>query len=220
MTTVSTNCYNSCMQKQIWIFVAALVFLAGAVLFGIIDNMKSDTSPQPLTTQPAVSTPSPTGKLKTYSQFPGVMAPADLANKKAVLQTSKGKIEFEIYPEASKTASNFIFLAKDSFYDGLKFHRVVPGFVIQGGDPEGTGRGGPGYQFEDESVTRSYSKGVVAMANAGPNTNGSQFFITLENQPTLPPQYTIFGKVISGQDVVSKIQVGDVIQKAVIEDLN
>jgi cyclophilin family peptidyl-prolyl cis-trans isomerase len=95
----------------------------------------------------------------------------------------------------------------------------VPGFVIQGGDPTATGAGGPGYKFEDEKVTRPYDKGIVAMANAGPNTNGSQFFIMLDNNP-LPPSYTIFGKVIKGQEVVDSIQVGDVMKKVTIEDLN
>lgn len=101
----------------------------------------------------------------------------------------------------------------------MTFHRVVPGFVIQGGDPSGNGTGGPGYTFDDEPVTLKYDKGIVAMANAGPNTNGSQFFIMLEDNPTLPPNYTIFGKVIKGQDVVSSIQVGDVMKKVTIVDL-
>ncbi|OGE24723.1 peptidylprolyl isomerase [Candidatus Daviesbacteria bacterium RIFCSPHIGHO2_01_FULL_38_8] len=148
------------------------------------------------------------------------MAASELQNKKAVIVTNKGKIEFEIFPDAPKAASNFIFLTKKSFYDGLTFHRVVPGFVIQGGDPLGNGTGGPGYRFEDEPVTKKYDKGIVAMANAGPNTNGSQFFIMLEDNPQLPPNYTIFGKVISGQDVVDKIVIGDVMQKVTIENLN
>lgn len=164
--------------------------------------------------------------IKQYSKFPGVLPAEQLQNeetsspsKKAVIQTAKGKIEFEIFPDAPKAASNFIFLANDGFYNGLVFHRVVPGFVIQGGDPLGTGSGGPGYQFEDEPVNRKYDKGIVAMANAGPNTNGSQFFIMLEDNPTLPPNYTIFGKVISGQEVVNQIKVGDVMQKVSIEPL-
>ncbi|OGE16715.1 hypothetical protein A2858_02400 [Candidatus Daviesbacteria bacterium RIFCSPHIGHO2_01_FULL_36_37] len=135
------------------------------------------------------------------------------------MQTKKGTIEFEIYPEATKAASNFIKLTNDGFYDGITFHRVEPGFVIQGGDPEGTGRGGPGYKFEDEPVTKKYIKGIVAMANAGPDTNGSQFFIMLEDKLDLPPKYTIFGKVIKGQEVVSAIRVGDVMEKVTIENL-
>src|SRR5579864_4886825 len=122
------------------------------------------------------------------------------------INTNRGLIVLELDPQyAPVTVNNFVYLAENHFYDGLTFHRVVPGFVIQGGDPTGMGSGGPGYQFSDEKVSRPYDKGIVAMANAGPNTNGSQFFIMLANNP-LPPQYTIFGQVISGQDVVDKIQ--------------
>lgn len=127
------------------------------------------------------------------------------------LDTNFGKITFETYGnDAPKTVENFTTLATKGFYDGLIFHRVISGFMIQGGDPNGTGMGGPGYRFEDElnpntaSYKAGYKKGVVAMANAGPNTNGSQFFIMLEDYP-LPNLYTIFGKVIKGQDVVDKI---------------
>lgn len=169
----------------------------------------------------SMSTPTSSDKLiKQYKKFPGVLASSQLQNKKAVLETNKGKIEFEILPDSPKAASNFIFLAKDGFYNGLNFHRVVPGFVIQGGDPKGDGTGGPGYQFEDEPVNKKYDKGIVAMANAGPDTNGSQFFIMLEDNPTLPPNYTIFGKVIVGQDIVDKIIVGDVMRKVSIFPLN
>lgn len=127
------------------------------------------------------------------------------------IKTNFGEIQFETYDaDAPKTAANFIALANKGFYDGLTFHRVIKGFMIQGGDPNGTGTGGPGYKFEDElnpqaeSYKAGYQKGVVAMANAGPNTNGSQFFVMLENYP-LPHNYTIFGKVVKGQDAVDKI---------------
>lgn len=174
-----------------------------------------------LNTENAIISPMPqsTTQIKQYRQFPGNLAPEELINKKAVIETNKGTITFEIYPESTKSASNFIFLVRDGFYDGLKFHRVVPGFVIQGGDPFGNGSGGPGYQFEDETVTRKYDKGIVAMANSGLDTNGSQFFIMLENNPDLPPKYNIFGKVIEGQDVVEKIQVGDVMKKVTISSM-
>lgn len=127
------------------------------------------------------------------------------------LKTNFGDITFETYDvDAPKAVNNFITLANKGYYDNVIFHRVIPGFMIQGGDPTGTGRGGPGYKFEDElnpnteSAEEGYKKGVVAMANAGPNTNGSQFFIMLADYP-LDYKYTIFGKVISGQDVVDKI---------------
>src|SRR5438105_13046301 len=136
----------------------------------------------------------------------------------ATLQTNHGTIVLELFDEdAPKTVENFTKLASDGFYDGVVFHRVIEDFMIQGGDPTGTGSGGPGYQFQDESVKRPYKAGTVAMANAGPNTNGSQFFICLEDQPTLPPSYTIFGDTVSGMDVVRNIRVGDVMQSVTIE---
>lgn len=129
------------------------------------------------------------------------------------LKTGKGEIEFKTYPEAApNTVKNFVDLTNKGFYDGTIFHRVIDGFMIQGGDPTGTGRGGPGYTFNDEidpssDLYRSgYRKGIVAMANAGPNTQGSQFFIMTSDYP-LPPSYTIFGEVVSGQDVVDAISL-------------
>jgi peptidyl-prolyl cis-trans isomerase B (cyclophilin B) len=137
---------------------------------------------------------------------------------KVTLQTNKGEIKLELNPaEAPMTVNNFVVLARDGYYDGLKFHRVEPNFVIQGGDPTGTGSGGPGYKFQDEPVKRRYRAGTVAMANAGPNTNGSQFFICLEDQANLPPLYTIFGDTISGMDVVRQIKKGDVMQSVTVE---
>jgi cyclophilin family peptidyl-prolyl cis-trans isomerase len=124
----------------------------------------------------------------------------------AVIETTLGSIEFELLDDvAPKTVENFVTLANKGFYSGVIFHRVVPGFVIQGGDPTGTGTGGPGYKFEDEPVTMGYARGTVAMANAGPNTNGSQFFVCLADLPQLPPNYTIFGQVVAGLSVVDAI---------------
>ena len=141
-------------------------------------------------------------------------AAASTANQKThmvTIETNYGKIVFETYDsDAPNTVKNFVTLAGKGFYNNLTFHRVIPGFMIQGGDPKGDGTGGPGYQFADElnpataSYKAGYKKGVVAMANAGPNTNGSQFFIMTADYP-LPNSYTIFGKVVSGQDVVDKI---------------
>ena len=126
---------------------------------------------------------------------------------KATISTDKGDIEVDIFTSgAPKAANNFLDLAKKNFYDGVIFHRIVPGFVIQGGDPTGTGRGGPGYQFDDEPFTGEYYRGTLAMANAGPNTNGSQFFIVLKDLiGSLPKNYTIFGQVTKGLDVVDRI---------------
>jgi cyclophilin family peptidyl-prolyl cis-trans isomerase len=127
----------------------------------------------------------------------------------ATLHTSEGPIEIELYPgEAPKTVENFTTLARDGFYDGLTFHRVIPDFMIQGGCPEGTGTGGPGYQFEDEHNEHRVERGALAMANAGPNTNGSQFFIvTTDSAPWLDGKHTVFGKVTSGQDVAERISM-------------
>jgi cyclophilin family peptidyl-prolyl cis-trans isomerase len=129
----------------------------------------------------------------------------------ATLHTSEGPIELELYDEdAPKTVANFTKLAREGFYDGVIFHRVIPDFMIQGGDPEGTGRGGPGYQFEDEINEHKVERGALAMANAGPNTNGSQFFIvTAQSAPWLDGKHTVFGRVTSGQDVVDRIAQAD-----------
>lgn len=138
----------------------------------------------------------------------------------AKIDTNKGVIEIELYPQyAPITVNNFVFLAREGFYDGVIFHRVIPNFVIQGGDPTGTGRGGPGYRFQDEftgNPLRHDGPGVLSMANAGPGTNGSQFFITHSAQPHLDGRHTVFGKVTSGMDVVNAIHQGDVMNKVEI----
>jgi cyclophilin family peptidyl-prolyl cis-trans isomerase len=142
--------------------------------------------------------------VKTYnSPPPMVIDPAK--SYTATMETTAGTMVLELFPqEAPLAVNNFVFLANDHFYDGVIFHRVIRGFMIQGGDPTGTGRGGPGYRFPDEPVQRPYSRGTLAMANAGPNTNGSQFFIMHADYP-LPPNYTIFGQLIEGEDVLDKI---------------
>jgi peptidyl-prolyl cis-trans isomerase B (cyclophilin B) len=126
---------------------------------------------------------------------------------KATIQTNHGPIHMELFPDdAPKTVDNFVKLANDGFYDRVIFHRVIPDFMIQGGDPTGTGSGGPGYTFEDEFNDHKVERGALAMANAGPNTNGSQFFIvTTEAAPWLDGKHTVFGRVTDGMDVVDKI---------------
>src|SRR5579859_4984351 len=126
----------------------------------------------------------------------------------ATLHTNHGAVELELYDEdAPKTVENFRKLAEDGFYDGVIFHRVIPDFMIQGGDPTGTGTGGPGYQFEDEINAHPVARGALAMANAGPNTNGSQFFIvTAKECPWLDGKHTVFGRVSSGMDVVDRLE--------------
>ena len=140
---------------------------------------------------------------------------------RATIETNRGVIELELYAQhAPKTVNNFVFLAGKGFYDGLSFHRVISNFMIQGGDPTGTGGGGPGYMFEDEVAENplKHEKGVISMANAGTNTNGSQFFITHAPQPHLNRKHTVFGKVAVGQDVVDSIRQGDKMEQVRISE--
>jgi len=143
-------------------------------------------------------------KPKTYSA-PPAMTINQNKEYTAVMKTNYGDITIQLFPkDAPLAVNNFVFLSREGFYEGVKFHRIVKDFVIQGGDPTGTGSGGPGYKFADEPVTRNYITGTLAMANSGANTNGSQFFICLKNV-ALPKSYTIFGLVTAGMDVVQKI---------------
>jgi cyclophilin family peptidyl-prolyl cis-trans isomerase len=145
-----------------------------------------------------------------WSQAPQMTIDPDKTYS-ATIRTSEGDITVNLLAqEAPKTVNNFVFLAREGFYDGAPFHRVINGFMIQTGDPTGTGTGGPGYRFADEPVKRRYTRGTVAMANAGPNTNGSQFFIVHGQDVGLPPNYTIFGEVTDGLDVVDKIATAPV----------
>ncbi len=170
---------------------------------------------------------------------PGVLPDEKIANKQIRLETEKGTIVFKLFNEtAPLTVSNFVYLAEQGYYDELTFHRVVEDFVIQGGDPTGTGRGGPGYRFEDEvgadhvpaevqaamnaDANRSlYQRGLVAMANAGPDTNGSQFFIMLDNIPSanMPNLYSIFGQVTEGIEIIDTIEMGDKMLKVTVETI-
>jgi cyclophilin family peptidyl-prolyl cis-trans isomerase len=153
------------------------------------------------TTAPAAGS---TAQLKQWTSPPAMTIDP---NKKytAVIKTNEGEMDAELFAkDAPNTVNNFVFLANQHFYENVKFHRIIKGFMVQTGDPTGTGAGGPGYRFNDEPVTRKYTRGTLAMANAGPNTNGSQFFIMHADYP-LPPNYTIFGQVTSGLDVLDKI---------------
>jgi peptidyl-prolyl cis-trans isomerase B (cyclophilin B) len=139
----------------------------------------------------------------------------------ATFDTSRGTIVCELFPkDAPATVNNFVFLAREGFYDGTMFHRVINNFMIQGGDPTGTGRGGPGYRFEDElkNNPQRHQVGSLSMANAGPNTNGSQFFITHVVTDWLDGKHTVFGRVIKGQDVVDAVKQGDTLNKVTIAE--
>ena len=149
---------------------------------------------------------SESGKLSRQFSAPPPMQINTNTTYIANIQTTKGEMTVELFAsDAPATVNNFVFLAQSGFYNGLKFHRVIKDFMIQTGDPKGDGTGGPGYRFADEPVTRSYNKGILAMANAGPNTNGSQFFIVHGAQLTLPPRYTIFGHVTDGIATIDAI---------------
>jgi peptidyl-prolyl cis-trans isomerase B (cyclophilin B) len=140
----------------------------------------------------------------------------------ATIKTQKGDIQLDLFAaDVPKTVNSFVFLARDKFYDGLTFHRVIPGFMAQGGCPRGDGRGGPGYRFEDETrgnPRQVHETGSLSMANAGPNTNGSQFFICYAPQPHLDGKHTVFGQVASGQDAVTSLQNGDVMTQVIITE--
>lgn len=212
----------------------AFVFLVPLVLVGTGCSSSSTAAPSPAATAPTSSAtavpaanstePTPVAEQQTFA-FPGVLPAEEIQNKQIRIHTGKGDIVFALYPDTAPMAvSNFVYLAKAGYYDGLTFHRYVPNFVIQGGDPTGTGMGGPGYKFKDElNDEYGYDAGVVAMANSGPNTNGSQFFIMLKDTPIGPmgmgKLYTIFGRVTEGQDVVSALRAEDVMETVTVEDL-
>ncbi len=157
---------------------------------------------------------------KKYDKYPNMVLDPSKSYG-AIIKTNRGDIQLELFAaEAPKTVNNFVFLARDAFYDGLTFHRVISDFMAQGGDPTGTGRGGPGYQFEDETRgnPHKHETGSLSMANAGPNTNGSQFFICHAPQPHLDGRHTVFGRVSQGQEVVNSLRNGDVMSEVIITE--
>jgi cyclophilin family peptidyl-prolyl cis-trans isomerase len=191
--------------------ILAVAMIAFSVYVGRNAGGSPGTAPTP--------TPSPNVSPGKYSAPPPITI--NTAHKYLVtMQTTKGTITISLDPKlAPKTVNNFVFLVRDHFYDGLKFHRVEAGFVIQGGDPLGTGSGGPGYQFADEPVLGEYTAGAIAMANSGPNTNGSQFFIcTADDRTKLAKSYNLFGYVVNGMDVVLKIAVGDIMTSVTVQE--
>lgn len=187
------------MKNYLAVFIVLLLFGAGVYYYLNKENSSVNNGVNSNMT----NTKEANAK-KQWSSAPVMALNAD-KNYSAVLETSKGNITIGFFPkETPVTVNNFIFLARQGFYNDTKFHRIIKGFMIQGGDPLGNGTGGPGYKFSDEPVTRDYERGVVAMANSGPNTNGSQFFIMHQNYD-LPKNYVIFGKVTDGFDVLDEI---------------
>ena len=157
-------------------------------------------------------------KQKTYSA-PPPMAIDTSKQYTATIKTEKGDLVLELFTsDVPVTVNNFVFLAREGFYNGTTFHRVIPGFMAQGGDPTATGTGSPGYLFADEFTEHTHVTGTLSMANAGPNTNGSQFFITYTPQHHLDGKHTVFGQLIDGMDVLEKIEQGDTIIRITIEE--
>lgn len=206
-------------MKKVYIFIIIILVVISAIIFWPKKAQGPSMTTNETTTENKNINLEKENSVSKYS-FPGVLTDVKIKSKKAVILTEKGTIEFELYADkAPKSVSNFVYLTELGYFDKLTFHRVVPGFVIQGGDPSGNGTGGPGYQFPDETVAGDYKAGTVAMANSGPDTNGSQFFICLDDQPNLPKDYNLFGQVTAGMDIVKQIKVGDKMLKVTIEDL-
>ncbi len=199
-------------MKKIILFVILIAVLGGGYYV-----LKSKTLPEKITNTAATIMPEKTNP--NVTNMPEKLEPPAMTIDKtkrytAVLKTSEGDITIALAADKTPiTVNNFVYLSQKHLYDNTIFHRVIRGFMIQGGDPKGDGTGGPGYQFKDEPFEGDYTPGTVAMANAGPNTNGSQFFIMHENYP-LPPNYVIFGHVTTGLDVVDKIANAPVLQSS------
>lgn len=225
-------------RTQLWIVLGVLVLVALIILLIVISNLnKAATPTEPVATAyPTAVVPTAGGPMptlvgtKTYSSEPPFLIDVTKTYTATVKMAKGGEFVIQLYPDkAPITVNSFVFLAREGYFDGVTFHRVIEGFMAQGGDPSGTGAGGPGYEFVNENSDLTFDKaGVVAMANAGRDTNGSQFFITFAPQPYLNGDYTIFGQVTSGMDVVSKITLrdpqkspdyqGDVIESITIEE--
>jgi len=198
-------------MKYLGLISLSALVLMGAGCAPVAQEESSLTFSYPDSVQDETST-------QTWS-FPGTLPEEQIANKQIRISTEKGDIVFELFADtAPMTVSNFVYLTEGGYYTGLKFHRREEGFVIQGGDPAGNGTGGPGYEFSDELTDDyTYERGIVAMANRGPSTNGSQFFVMLGDVP-LPKSYSIFGRVLEGMDVVDAIMVGDVMTTVTVEE--
>ncbi len=190
--------------------IPGIILVLGALLLASCGGSTPAPAPEPA--------PTPKVKPKTYSSPPPMTIDAGKSYT-ATMETEKGNLVLELFArDVPLTVNNFVFLSREGFYDGTTFHRVIPGFMAQGGDPTGTGRGNPGYQFADEFSKHTHVLGALSMANAGPNTNGCQFFITYTPQHALDNKHTVFGQLIEGMDVLEKIGNGVVINRITIEE--
>jgi cyclophilin family peptidyl-prolyl cis-trans isomerase len=201
------------------------VFFTSLFIGGCFLLVGAGCAPSPLALTPTEEVPSSGAKSDATTTpmpqwtYQGQLPAERIAGKIARISTKYGNIVIRLFDDtAPLTVSNFVYLAEGGYYNGLTFHRREEGFVIQGGDPNGNGSGGPGYSFEDElNDDYAYDRGMVAMANRGPDTNGSQFFIMLDDAP-LPKAYSVFGEVLEGMDVVDQVRKGDVMTTVVIEE--
>ena len=219
--------YNGSLMLDNRAIIGFVVIVLIGLGLAVYISGKSNPSTSKVADVGVLDSPTPQITIPEMKETTPTPSIAPISATQGVIKTAKGDIEFVLYPnDAPKTVTNFATLAKNKFYDGLTFHRVEPGFVVQGGDPNGNGTGGAsiyGGTFEDElnpeteSYRESYKEGVIAMANRGPNTNSSQFFIMWEDHPELPHNYTIFGKVTNGMDVVHKMVAGDKILSITVE---
>lgn len=206
-------------NKAVWIAAAVILILAAAVILwqtGVIKMPSSTPNPQ---SQSSNSTASNQPAKAYDSPIPMIID----VNKKysALIKTAKGDLVLELYPQSAPvTVNNFVSLARQGFYNGLTFHRVIPGFMAQGGDPSGNGTGGPPYKFKDEFSDKKHVTGALSMANSGPNTNGSQFFICYAPQPHLDGKHSVFGLLTQGMDVLKQLVNGDKMTEVTITESN
>ena len=187
------------------------ILALGMLLLASCGGQSPEPPPEPSPAPPPEPSPAPSPKPepKTYSEPPSMVI--DTTKKyTAVIETEKGNLVLELFAgDVPRTVNNFVFLSREGYYDGSTFHRVIPGFMAQGGDPTGTGRGNPGYRFDDEFTDHTHVAGALSMANAGPNTNGSQFFITFAPQHGLDGKHTVFGQLVEGVDVLERLTPRD-----------
>ncbi len=178
----------------------------------------SEQSPPPVPTPAPTPTPATTSAPKSYTAPPPITIDVDKTYT-AIIETEKGDLVLELFAkDVPMTVNNFIFLARDGFYNNSSFHRVIPGFMAQGGDPTGTGTGSPGYKFTDEFSEHKHNTGTLSMANSGPNSNGCQFFITYAPQAHLDGKHSVFGQLTEGIDILQKIESGDAIKRITIQE--
>ncbi len=190
--------------------IAGIIFVLSALISASCGGQEPEPEPEP--------EPAPTPKPKTYSAPPPMLIDTS-KHYIAIIETEKGNLVLELFAsDVPITVNNFVFLAGEGFYDGTTFHRVIAGFMAQGGDPTGTGTGGPGYKFADEFTEHTHVAGALSMANSGPNTNGCQFFITYTPQHQLNGKHSVFGQLIEGMDVLQEIRQGDTLTRIVIEE--